>query len=115
MPVGTRSKGGGGLRPVLGTWIMQTDQAWGRWVFFSYIFDQKRRERGRSSCSSRISLSLYMTGEVEAVMRRSGEARRERPKKFCLHVCLFCLLAYVFFEFTLPLLLFLLSCFLSHL
>jgi hypothetical protein len=55
---------------------------------------------------SRISLSLYLTGE-ETVMLRSGEARRERRKKFCLLVCVF--------EFPLPLLLFLLSCFLSHL
>jgi hypothetical protein len=41
---------------------------------------------GRES-AHRISLSQYMTGEVEAVMRRSGEARRERRKKFCLRVC----------------------------
>jgi hypothetical protein len=32
---------------------------------------------------SRLFLSLYMTGE-ETVMRRSGEARRERREKFCL-------------------------------
>jgi hypothetical protein len=36
---------------------------------------------------SRVSLSQYMTGEVEEVMRRSGEARRERRKKFCLLAC----------------------------
>jgi hypothetical protein len=34
---------------------------------------------------SRFFLSLYMTGE-EMVMRRSGEARRERREKFCLFV-----------------------------
>jgi hypothetical protein len=36
---------------------------------------------------SRVSLRQYMTGEAEAVMRKSGEARRERRKKFCLLVC----------------------------
>jgi hypothetical protein len=65
--------------------------------------------------SSRVSLSLYLTGE-ETVMRRSGEAERRGESDgrsfaclFVLHTCL-CV-----FEFPLPLLLFLLSCFLSHL
>jgi hypothetical protein len=86
MPVGTRCKGGGGLRPVPGTWKMQNDQTEGSRVSIS-IFDLWRWERERTSCFSRICLSRYMTGEVEAVMPMSGEARRERRKKFCSRVC----------------------------
>jgi hypothetical protein len=47
-----------------------------------------------------ISLSQYMTGEFEAVMRRSGEARRERRKKFGLRVCFACLLVSFRVSFT---------------
>jgi uncharacterized MAPEG superfamily protein len=42
---------------------------------------------------SRFFLSLYMTGE-EMVMRRSGEARRERRDKFCLFVFAYLLMCF---------------------
>jgi hypothetical protein len=98
-----RCKGGGELRLVPGTGTMQTDQTRRKFGFLSHSFDQKRRDRtytlkniGRdlepgetlldvayesikeweTSCFHDF-LSLYMTGE-ETVMRRSGEARRER-------------------------------------
>jgi hypothetical protein len=81
-------------------------------VSFHKNFDQKRRERGRAHHVFTIFLSLCMTRE-EMVMRRSGEARRELAT---IEVLLVCLLACLYvFEFPLPLLLFLLSYFLSHL
>jgi hypothetical protein len=45
--------------------------------------------RGNRRMEGCVHESCWQTDrEVEAVMRRSGEARRERLKKFCLHLSL---------------------------
>jgi hypothetical protein len=83
---------------VLGTWKMQTDQTGGSRVSFSYNFDQKRRERERPSCFSRISLSLYdgrgRSGNAEE--RRGEERATEKALLACLSVLLTCLCVFEF-------------------
>jgi hypothetical protein len=92
---------------VLGTWKMQTDQTGGSRVSFSYIFLTRSagREGAHHVFTSFIKSISDGRGDGNAEERRGEERATEEVLLACLCV----------FEFPLPLLLFLLSCFLSHL
>jgi hypothetical protein len=85
----------------------------GKLGFLFQNFDQKRRERGRSSCFhvfTNFLKSMYDgRGDSNAEERRGEEKTTMKVLLVCLLACLHV------FEFPLPLLLFLLSYFLSHL